>query len=153
MEINQNYRNAFTEVYTILDYIEEEDYIKIPQNIIDMIENNKNDDYEYEMNEDIDIFKQPMLSETKAILFNFFRDYWATSEQKEKINRMQNEEKQKLDKEKLKKYNVNDIFKSNLPNSKMIKVDEDKEKSKSVLVVKKESIISKVIYIIKKLLK
>ena len=69
MLITQTYKNAFTEVHTILDYIEEEDYNKIPQEVIDVIEENQNQDYEYEMNEDVDIFSQPMLPETKAILF------------------------------------------------------------------------------------
>ena len=101
MTVTQNYKNAFTEVYTILDYIEDEDYEKIPTEVLEVIEENKNPDYEYEMNEEVDIFTQPMLPETKAILFNFFRDYWATPEQTEKIKRMQREDMQKILKKEL----------------------------------------------------
>ena len=114
MTITQNYKNAFTEVYTILNYIEDEDYEKIPPEVLEVIEENKNPDYEYEMNEEVDIFTQPMLPETKAILFNFFRDYWATPEQTEKIKRMQKEEMQKIEEKKRQQYGDYNVFKNNV---------------------------------------
>ena len=40
-----------------------------------------NEEYEYYMNEDIDLSNQQMLPETKATLFNLFRDYLSTPEQ------------------------------------------------------------------------
>lgn len=112
MTLTQNYKNAFTEVYTILDYIEDIDYEKIPPEVLEVIEENRNLDYEYEMNEDVDIFKQPMLPETKAILFNFFRDYWATPEQNQKIKRMQREDIYKIEEKKKQEFSNNDIFKN-----------------------------------------
>lgn len=105
MKISQAYRNAFTEVYTILDYVEDDDYKKIPQDVLDVIKENRNFDYEYEMNEEEDIFKQPMLPETKAILFNFYRDYWCSPEQKEKIKMIQAKELQRDEERKRAKYN------------------------------------------------
>ena len=111
MEVSQVYKNAFTEVYTILDYIEDEDYKKIPQNVLDVIEENMNMDYEYEMNEDVDIYKQPMLPETRAILFNFYIDYWSSPEQSKKIKKIQSRELLLDDEQKKKKYNI-DVFNS-----------------------------------------
>ena len=70
-----NYNNAFTEVYTILNYLDEEEYNKIPSEVINAITANMNTKYNYVMNEEIDLTKQPMLDETRAILFNIFRDY------------------------------------------------------------------------------
>lgn len=75
------YRNAYKEVYIILSYLDEDDYNKIPLEVIDAIENNMNEEYEYYMNEDIDLSNQQMLPETKAALFNLFRDYLSTPEQ------------------------------------------------------------------------
>ena len=149
MTITQNYRNAFTEVYTILDYIEEEEYQKIPLNVISVIENNMNLDYEYEMNEDVDIFNQQMLPETKAILFNFFRDYWATSEQKEKIIRMQKEERLKLEKEKRLKYNPDDIFKNSSLNTGRIEDIKNKKLDVALIEMKNENIFIKILNKIK----
>lgn len=90
-----NRANAYTEVYTILQDLNTEEYNKIPPEIIKAIEENMNEEYEYELDEDLELKSQPMLPETKAILFNLFRDYLATSEQKEKIIKMQNEGRQK----------------------------------------------------------
>ena len=90
-----NRANAYTEVYTILQDLNTEEYNKIPPEIIKAIEENMNEEYEYELDEDLELKNQPMLPETKAILFNLFRDYLATPEQKEKIIKMQNEGRQK----------------------------------------------------------
>ena len=79
-----NYNNAFTEVYEILNCLDEEEVNKIPEEVRNVIEKNRNLDYNYEVNYDEDLSNQPMLTETKAILFNLFRDYLSTAEQKEK---------------------------------------------------------------------
>ena len=84
-----------------------EEYNKIPPEIIKAIEENMNEEYEYELDEDLELKNQPMLPETKAILFNLFRDYLATPEQKEKIIKMQNEERQKSELKKQQQYNAN----------------------------------------------
>ena len=97
--IPSRYRNAYKEVYIILSYLDEDDYNKIPLEVIDAIENN--------MNEDIDLSNQQMLPETKATLFNLFRDYLSTPEQKEKIIRMQREDRLKLERQKEQKYGKN----------------------------------------------
>lgn len=68
------------------------DYEKIPADIIKTIENNRNQNYNYVMNENMDLDNQIMLPHTKAMLFNIFRDYLATEEQREKIKRMQKED-------------------------------------------------------------
>ena len=59
--IPSRYRNAYKEVYIILSYLDEDDYNKIPLEVIDAIENNMNEEYEYYMNEDIDLSNQQML--------------------------------------------------------------------------------------------
>lgn len=103
------FANGYAEAYVILNNLVEEDYDKIPPKVIQAIEENRNKDYIFELYDDIDLKDQILLPETKAILFNLFRDYLATPEQKEKIIRMQNEERRKLEVEKQKEYSV-DIF-------------------------------------------
>ena len=104
-----NRKNAYAEVYTILQELNEEEYNKIPPEVIKTIEANRNEEYEYELDDELEPKGQPMLSETKAILFNLFRDYLATPEQKAKIIRMQNEARQKNELKKQQMYNA-DIF-------------------------------------------
>ena len=116
--MTNSYKNAYKEVYTILNYLDEEDYERIPQEVVEAIESNMNEEYEYEMNEDVDIFKQHMLLETKATLYNIFRDYLATPEQKEKILKMQGEDRRKIEIKKQEKYQKDDLFKNRVSNVK-----------------------------------
>ena len=104
-----NRKNAYAEVYTILQELNEKEYNKIPPEVIKTIEANRNEEYEYELDDELELKDQPMLSETKAILFNLFRDYLATPEQKAKIIRMQNEARQKNELKKQQMYNI-DVF-------------------------------------------
>ena len=49
---------------------------------------NMNQEYEFYLDGELELKDQLMLPETKAILFNLFRDYLSTQEQKEKIVKM-----------------------------------------------------------------
>lgn len=114
-----NYNNACTEVITILNYLEKEDYKKIPMDLIQALEHNKNNNYKFELDWEISIKEQNLMRETKAILFNIFRDYLATKEQKQIIIKMQQNEREKKDKEKRKLYN-NNVFGKKNRESKMV---------------------------------
>ena len=142
-----NRNNAYTEVYTILQDLNEEEFNKIPAEIIETIEVNRNEEYEYELDDELELKKQPMLPETKAILFNLFRDYLATPEQKAKIIRMQNEERQKNEFKKSKMYST-DVFEN-----KEEKKIETPEKEIVQLVKYKENIFKKILNKIKSFLK
>lgn len=127
-----NRKNAYAEVYTILQELNEEEYNKIPPEVLKTIEANRNREYEYELDDELELKEQPMLPETKAILFNLFRDYLANSEQRAKIIRMQNEARQKNELKKQQIYHT-DVFanrqKENLiqPNNETMQVVEYKE--------------------------
>lgn len=157
MVITQEYKNAFAEVYTILDYIEDDDYYKISEDVISVIYENRNKDYEYEMNEDLDIFKQPMLKETKAILFNFYRDYWSSNEQREKIKKIQKAERQKVEEKKKIEYGIDNIFTSSTSNKKSCEnnkhINDETIENNFLIEVKKEGLIIKIINKIKMLFK
>ena len=100
-----NYGDAFTEVYEIISYLNDEEYNKIPKEVVDAIYENRNKEYEYWLDESIPLEDQEMLPETKAILFNLFRDYLSYPWQKEKIIKMQREERLRKEEIKRKKYN------------------------------------------------
>lgn len=103
------YKNAYTEVYAILEQLDEEEYNQIPSEVITAIRENRNTYYEFELDEELELKEQELLPETKAILFNIFRDYLSTPEQKEKIIKMQAEERLKNEQKKAKQYN-SDLF-------------------------------------------
>ena len=147
-----NRKNAYTEVYTILQDLNEEEYNKIPPEVIETLDANRNKEYEYFLDDELELKDQPMLPETKAILFNLFRDYLATPEQKTKIIRMQNEARQKNELKKQQMYN-NDVF-ANKSINKPTKIDENEvkaNKEKKQLVAYKENIFKRILNKIKSL--
>ena len=108
---NHNYNNACTEISVILNYLNIEDYNKIPDEFIEVIEANKNPEYKFELIEGIELKDQNLLEETRVLLFKIFNDYLATQIQKEKIKILQKKQIEELNKEKQKKYSVDDLFK------------------------------------------
>ena len=133
------YKNAYTEVYEIIKQLDEEEYNKIPSEVIKAIEENRNTEYEFDLDEDIELKDQELLPETKAILFNLFRDYLSTAEQKEKIIKMQAEERQKNEQNKAEQY------KSNVFASKK-KVQNIREEH-TELIEYKENILKRIVII------
>ena len=148
-----NSNNAYTEVYTILQDLNEKEYEKIPPEVIEAIEKNRNVDYEYELDNELELKEQQMLPETKAILFNLFRDYLATPEQKAKIIRMQNEARQKNELKKQQMYNV-DVFankqKENMIDEQSKSLQNEEVPSETMEIVEyKESIFKRILNKIK----
>lgn len=110
--ITKDYAKAYKEVITILSYVPEEDLEKIPQEKIDFYIKNMDKDYEYMLDENKEFEEQEMSDITKAVLANIFKDYWATPYQKERIEAKEKYDIEKLEEEKRKKYNPDDIFKN-----------------------------------------
>ena len=148
--VKSNRKNAYQETYTILQELNEEEYSKIPPEVIQALKENRNEEYNYEVDEDQELKYQPMLPETKALLFNIFRDYLATPEQKEKIKKMQSEERAKLEIKKKEQYNTENMFKSNTQQETQV---EPVKETEALVKVKKENWLKKAVEKIKNLLK
>ena len=133
---SNNRKNAYQEAYTILQELDEEEYSKIPPEVIQALKENRNEEYYYEVDEDTELKYQPMLPETRAIIFNIFRNYLATPEQKEKIRKMISEERAKLEIKKKQQYNTENIFKSNTQQATKI---EPVKETEALVKVKKEN--------------
>ena len=55
-----NRENAYTEVYTILQELNEEEYSKIPPEILETIEENMNKEYEFMLDDELELKEQQM---------------------------------------------------------------------------------------------
>lgn len=157
--VAENYRNAFSEVSVILEHLRKEDYDKISDDMIQAIESNKNDDYVFTLEKDIELKDQNLMPETRAILFNLFYDYYADEKQKQIIQDIWRAQNRKEDIEKQGKYSL-DVFKSKNNNKIDELLSEDNYSSVNninintevnQLVNKKENIFTKIISKIKKL--
>lgn len=142
--VKVKYSNAYTEVYEILKYLNKVEYNKIPKEFLEVIKENRNLDYEYKMNDDIDLNNQPMLIETKAILLNIYRDYLATSEQRGKIEKWQNEDREFIENKKEEKYNVN-VFESKIENKDKVEYNEIKQENNQLIEYHQKNIFRRVI--------
>lgn len=96
--------DAYNEVYEILMCLTKEEIKKIPNKLIETINFYRNKQHKYSVNLNDDLFNNEMLPETKAILFNIFRDYLSTDEQREKIFEFQRKDIEKIAKEKAKNF-------------------------------------------------
>ena len=76
---------AYKEVVKIIEYLPDEEYIKIPEEIIQNLKEEMDDSYIYEID---DLESLEVLKETEEILAVIFRDYLSTSQEKnfESIN-------------------------------------------------------------------
>lgn len=116
-------KKSCTEVIEILKNIPEKDYKKIPREIINVLNNYKDENYyfKYDVHKTLD--EQNVSKQAKIIIALFFRDYWATQHQREVILEYENNYRNKKEEEKKEKYNPDELFK-NRKNSSNAKIEE-----------------------------
>lgn len=105
------YSKAYVEVLEIISHFSEEDFKKIPKSEIDFYNENKDNEYEFKINPNIDLNEQNISREANAILVALYRDYFATENQKQILEKLLKQNEQKEEEKKRKKYNPDDIFK------------------------------------------
>ena len=105
-----NLSKTYKEVLEILIFVKEEDYNMIPKETIQIMLNNMDREYEFKITSYEDFKTKQLLYETELILAIFFRDYWATEEQKGKIKVYEEYELKRIEERKQEKYNINDLF-------------------------------------------
>ena len=136
------YAKACTEVLEILSHFSEEDFSKIPTDKIDFFEKNKDEDYEYKIDPDIDLSKQYISDEANAIIVGLYKEYFATEHQKNVIDDILKHNQVLEDRENSVKYNPDDLFKD----KEEIKLDnnvEDEYDAITDLIERKESFLEK----------
>lgn len=134
-----NYKKALVEVDAVLSCLDYNEYKKIPANIIDAIENNKDEEYMYDYDEELEYENWSLMPETKAILYNIFKKYLATEEQRKYLQQKERLENYKIESEKIKKYNSENLFKK----EKEVKKVEQEENNE--LIVKRDSSFKRIL--------
>lgn len=134
-----NYKKALVEVDAVLSFLDYNEYKKIPANIIDAIENNKDEEYMYDYDEELEYEDWSLMPETKAILYNIFKKYLATEEQRKYLQQKERLENYKIESEKIKKYNSENLFKK----EKEVKKVEQEENNE--LIVKRDSSFKRIL--------
>ena len=143
-----NYTKAYKEVIEILKYVPKESVDKIPEKTINMYKAKMDENWDFKVDINKPFEEQELLEETKAIFANIFRDYWATSEQREGIEAREKYELEKIEEEKREKYNPNEVFK----NDKFHEVDKNVENNEKNLPieVKRDKFFERLLNFLKK---
>lgn len=113
MKIMEKYSVAFAEVSEILKIFPAEELNKIPKLFINVIEKYKDDNYDYELEDGVELHNQKMTMETKAILSVIYMDYICSEEEKTEILKEELKAELLEDEQKRIKYDPNKIFKAN----------------------------------------
>lgn len=141
---------AFTEVNEIIKLMPNELVNKIPSKFREMIEEDRDKEYNPNIQEPLE--KQKLKNETIIILGLIYRDFLCSEEERKKLQekdaRELQEVQQKLEEEIRQKYNPDDIFKNKN------KIEEQRtQQENGLIVVQEEKWYRKIFNIIKKLFK
>ena len=150
---NTKYERAYTEVLEIISYFPQEEYSKIPSDIIEYYKNNMDKNYNFSINPEISLEEQNISKEAFAIIVSLFRDYFATDKQKETLKSLLKQNQEKKDKELREKYNPDDIFKNRISSNQIEDINGQAVENEKSMTIYKESIITKIWNFIKGILK
>ena len=142
---------AFSETYDVITHMSKEMQEKIPKSFINLIKENRDLDYNFNIDYSTDIKKQ-LLKETKVILSLIYRDYLCSNEKIVKLIALDIEEIGGEEKSSQEKYQIDfDSRKKVKPQD----VEELKNKEQETLPIKleKDKWYIKIINFIKKILK
>lgn len=149
--MEDNYAKAYKEIVEILKYVPEESVNKIPKEMRDIFEVEQLKTYDFKIDTEKSFEEQELLEETKAILANIFRDYWATDYQKQRIIEKEMQDREEWERQKREKYNLDNIFKNRQQNINLQENLNKNYNSNLPVEVKKQNIFQRLLSFIKKL--
>lgn len=142
-----DYNKRLVEVDEILNYLSEEDLLKIPEEVRNTIKENKDKEYFWKYDETKPLKDQDVSRDTIAFLSYLNMEYLLNEKQKEFMQQLHELNEKKIEEAKNEKYGVADLFKINKTQQEETK--EIKQEQELSLVEYKENFFIKVISKIK----
>lgn len=136
---DEEYARSYTEILEIVKYIPDDFLRKIPRSTIERYykDSDKNYNFSYDVKKTLESQKVSHL--TQILLANLYIDYWASEEERNKINSYDKKSLAEKEQEKRKVYNPNEVFnQQNVRNNKI----KDEE---SMIPVKSKGFFEKII--------
>ena len=106
-----DYNKRLVEVSVILNHLTKSDYNKIPREVIDTIENNKDREYTWNYDETKDLKEQNVNRDTIAIVSYINMRYLLNEKQKKYVQEILKENQIKIEEIKEQKYNRKNCYK------------------------------------------
>ena len=131
---------AYSEVYEVLNLMEDEDKERVPQEVRDFFEEQRMKEYKPNIRTDIPLTEQNLKRETVVLLTILVINYWCDSEEEKQSFIDELEKNEKIKKELQEKYNPDNLFK----NRKKTKEDVVMEQVENVEMIQyKENLFTK----------
>lgn len=144
------YSEAAVEVLDILEHTKKEDVNKIPKKFIEFLENNKSKTYISNLDHTKTIKEMNLKPKTQALLGLIYLKYWANEEEKIEFRKKAQVNEINYQKELNEKYNPDNLFK----NKNAVNIEKNETIQQTSLVeIKKETIMQKIISKIKEMFK
>lgn len=124
----ENYSKAYTEILKIIEYLPDSEYQKIPQKLIEELNENSDKEYIFDIQSEEDFEKKELLKETEYIIYVLYRNYLSDEEEREQLIQLEKKAHNDSEENKRMKYNPDDIFKN-----KDKKVNDSNEKISNVV--------------------
>ncbi len=148
--MNNEQMESYTEVLTVLNYMETEYKEKIPKKLIDFFERNSAKGYKFNIDLSTPLKEQKLKAKTLSLLAMLNLNYWCENEEeKQELIKHYSENENKYQEELREKYNPDDFLKKSNQENKM---EGNIIKNEVTLVEYKESILKKIINKVKNIL-
>lgn len=85
MTLTNLYARAYKQVVALLDRLPDAERKKIPDEVYEFYKKHMDTSFEWEYDDTLPLQKQDLMKETNAVVVKIFRDYFATSKQKEQL--------------------------------------------------------------------
>lgn len=109
--MGEDYREALTEVFDIINNSEQEIKNKIPRKLLEFLKDNIKKDYIVDIDYNDDDWDKKIKQDTKEILALIYRDYLVDQEEREQLIIEEAKEEERIEQELREKYNPDNIFK------------------------------------------
>lgn len=142
-----DYNKRLVELDEVLNYLSDEDLEKIPEEIRNLIKENKDKDYVWQYDETKPLKEQGLNRDTIAFLSYLNMEYLLNEEQKKLMEQIHKYNEEKAEAEKQNKYSTQDLFKD----KKEIKSQITENTKNTQMIVVKENFFTRIINKIKSL--
>lgn len=141
--MENNLSKAYTEVLLILSYMEQKYVDMIPKKLLDLFNEEKDKNYQPNINPNISLAEQNLQRKTLALLAMLNLNYWCKDEnEKQEMLKMYSENDKKIEAEMRERYNPDNLFKKR---EKVEQKDEAKEECTEIIEYKEQNIFKRIL--------
>lgn len=140
---NEEYSKSYTELLEILRYFSQSDLCKIPKHILERYLKERDLNYKFSYNPNLNIEQQNVTKLTQILLANLYINYLADENEQKYLKNRDLHELEQIEKQNQEKYNIQTIF--NKRKKEIINKDSTEITSLTIIPDKK-NIFKKVFY-------